>query len=80
MQRNVSEIDRTQLKVPKTDEEHRVITNQRRIHLINKQFSKGLNTAEEAELAQLQAEMDSYIDSTHPLPTQALKELRDSAR
>ena len=77
---DLSELDRVELPAARDGEERWTRINQRRIHLIDKQFSKGLSATEEAELGQLQALMDSYIDAVHPLPTQSLRELRESVR
>jgi hypothetical protein len=54
--------------------------NKRRVELINKEFSVGLTEAEARELAQLQGEIERYLDGGFPLPFELLKELRGCAR
>jgi hypothetical protein len=51
------------------------INNRRRVFLIDKKFQAGLSPKEEAELHELQADFESYLDRARPLPEQMLDEL-----
>ena len=63
-----------------TREEDWAVRNRRRISLIAKQFSQGLNPDEERELGQLQAEADRYLDEVAPLPFEHLKKQEERVR
>lgn len=51
--------------------------NARRVFLIRKRFRDGLLQEEEDELAHLQAEMSEHVNSSLPLPFDALDELEE---
>jgi hypothetical protein len=66
--------------LPPDDTAQRARTNQRRIELINKELDVGLTPAEAAELQQLQAAIDLYLQTHLPLPMDVLQQLQDAAR
>jgi hypothetical protein len=49
--------------------------NRRRFELIDRKYERGLNPAEEAELALLQDAMYRFIDEVAPLPLGALRRM-----
>jgi hypothetical protein len=49
--------------------------NQRRLHLIDRKYTGGLTSAEQAELACLQESLASHLDAVAPLPFDALERL-----
>ncbi len=49
--------------------------NERRLHLIDKQFEDGLTPVENSELEKLQEEVSTIIDSQVPLPFGIIEEL-----
>jgi hypothetical protein len=54
--------------------------NQRRIALINKEFDQGLSDKEKAELEQLQAAMDRFLEENMPLPFDILEQAKECAK
>jgi hypothetical protein len=64
----------------KHDEDVWLTKNRRRVALIDKQFSEGLNSAEAEELLGLQAEMDQRLETVAPLPYEELELLEERAR
>ncbi len=54
--------------------------NSRRLALIDKRYAGGLTTAEEAELAALQAKMDEHLEAIAPLPRRQLDALEEEVR
>jgi hypothetical protein len=53
--------------------------NLRRIELINRDLDSRLSEAERAELEQLQAEIDRYLEQQSPLPFEFIEQLKRSA-
>jgi hypothetical protein len=54
--------------------------NQRRIALIDKELEKGLSDKEKAELEQLQAAMDRFLEENMPLPFDILERAKECAK
>ena len=53
------------------------VKNARRFALIDKEIAGTLTSAESEELANLQLEVDDYLDRVAPLPLDAVRELHD---